>query len=343
MDGVHDLGGMQGFGAIDPEPGGGGAGVPRRVGGPGARPDAGRRRAGALDSRHVAPCAGAAAPRSSISPTATTRPGSTRWRSCCWRRVSSRRRNWPAAGPPLRGTRTSRAGACRRSGWRRSWPGAIRPSSPPTSRPPSPRATGSGCGSCTRTAIAAPRAMSAAGPHDRPLPWRPRAAGRKRPRSQGRRSALHRPVRGGGAVGSRCRRPRRGPCGSLATLSGAGMTTMPNPDDARAGSARSPSPGRRRPSPWRPRWSRRAWCRGRTGPRRWARRSAAILPCRGKRQARPTGDRWLAALDRLLAGARPGRAVRRRRERTDAWRDAYLRTPHGQPVDLEKGRRQAGR
>lgn len=51
---------------------------------------------------------------------------------------------------------------------------------------------------------------------------------------------------------------------------------------------------------------------------------------------------WLAALDRLLAErglVAPAEAA----ARISAWRDAYLRTPHGQPVELARGGLQAGR
>lgn len=44
-------------------------------------------------------------------------------------------------------------------------------------------------------------------------------------------------------------------------------------------------------------------------------------------------DHWVAALERLVTG----RALARPAEldaRTAAWRDAYLHTPHGQPVVL---------
>ncbi len=44
----------------------------------------------------------------------------------------------------------------------------------------------------------------------------------------------------------------------------------------------------------------------------------------------------LRALEKLLAddNAIPGDTVD---ERTEAWRDAYLQTPHGQPVELKNG------
>lgn len=62
------------------------------------------------------------------------------------------------------------------------------------------------------------------------------------------------------------------------------------------------------------------------------------------RQAQEAGDadlgdtyyrHWLAALERLcrekgLAGAA------QMAERKDAWRDAYLATPHGRPVELKR-------
>ena len=44
-------------------------------------------------------------------------------------------------------------------------------------------------------------------------------------------------------------------------------------------------------------------------------------------------DHWVAALEGLVAGrnlAAPAELAARK----DAWRDAYLRTPHGQPVEL---------
>lgn len=44
-------------------------------------------------------------------------------------------------------------------------------------------------------------------------------------------------------------------------------------------------------------------------------------------------EHWVAALERLATGrnlAAPSELAARK----DAWRDAYLRTPHGQPVSL---------
>lgn len=44
-------------------------------------------------------------------------------------------------------------------------------------------------------------------------------------------------------------------------------------------------------------------------------------------------DHWVAALEGLVAGrnlAAPAELAARK----DAWREAYLRTPHGQPVEL---------
>jgi nitrile hydratase accessory protein len=44
-------------------------------------------------------------------------------------------------------------------------------------------------------------------------------------------------------------------------------------------------------------------------------------------------DHWVAALERLVAArnlAAPNELIARK----DAWKDAYLRTPHGKPVEL---------
>ncbi|WP_293678758.1 nitrile hydratase accessory protein [uncultured Phenylobacterium sp.] len=44
-------------------------------------------------------------------------------------------------------------------------------------------------------------------------------------------------------------------------------------------------------------------------------------------------EHWVAALERLVASrnlAAPSELIARR----DAWKEAYLRTPHGQPVEL---------
>jgi len=119
------------------------------------------------------------------------------------------------------------------------------------------------------------------------------------------------------------------------------MTTMPNPDDAEP------------EAPFAEPWQAEAFAlatalveAGVVSRTDWAQALGAeirrdpALP--GEEAGAAYWRQWLAALDRLLAErglVAPAEAA----ERTDAWRDAYLRTPHGQPVDLEKGRRQAGR
>lgn len=47
-------------------------------------------------------------------------------------------------------------------------------------------------------------------------------------------------------------------------------------------------------------------------------------------------DSWLAALERLLKAKGVAEAAELG-ALTDAWRDAYIHTPHGQPVKLRTG------
>lgn len=77
---------------------------------------------------------------------------------------------------------------------------------------------------------------------------------------------------------------------------------------------------------------------GRIAPSDWTAALAAEIRRAPAGPDEDAGDaywrQWLAALDRLLA-ERGLVAAAEAAARTDAWRGAYLRTPHGAPVALE--------
>ena len=342
MDGVHDLGGMQGFGAIDPEPE---AEEPVFHAGWEARALGLTLAAAALGrwtldtSRHV---------RERLPPVVyLSNSYYETWLDALAvllleagvvtpEELASGR---PAAAgdPDLAGRRLPAERVAEVLA--RGNPAELASDIPPAFSSGRP---GPGAGHAPGRPLPRPALCPRPDRHDRPLPWRPRAAGRKRPRSPG--SAIRSSPSGSRRRSCGVPMPTaavRGPCGSpLATLSGAGMTTMPNPDDAEP------------EAPFAEPWQAEAFAPGDRagrggrgvadglGPGAGRGDPPRSCPAGGKRQARPNWRQWLAALaDRLLAErglVAPAEAA----ERTDAWRDAYLRTPHGQPVDLEKGRRQ---
>ena len=65
----------------------------------------------------------------------------------------------------------------------------------------------------------------------------------------------------------------------------------------------------------------------------WPEWSAALGAALAEAPDAPYWERWLAALERLAAGAGLT-AESEMAERTQAWRRAYEATPHGQPVAL---------
>lgn len=65
----------------------------------------------------------------------------------------------------------------------------------------------------------------------------------------------------------------------------------------------------------------------------WPEWSTALGAALAEAPDAPYWERWLAALERLTAGAGLA-AESEMAERTQAWRRAYEATPHGQPVAL---------
>ena len=149
--------------------------------------------------------------------------------------------------------------------------------------------------------------------------------------------AIHGALRGARAVGRRGGPHGLRVGGRLGELSGAGMTLHPEPRHVMAcrptaGRRCLPHHGRRRPSPWWSRCTRRACSPGPSGPRLWRLRS---------RRRRPPATATPARLTMPLA-CRPGGPARRQ-ERGDPRGAGPLprrvgrrrhRTPHGTAIEL---------
>ena len=336
---IHDMGGMHGFGPVEPEPdeppfhaalGGPRPGDAARDGLYRAvddrrRPRLARSPAAARLSRLVLLPALVSRPR---KPAAAARPR---------RRRRDRRR--PLAAPRRRAAAHPDPGRCREDpDPRRLRPpdqhaGALQAGRPGAHQKHQPRDPYPPAALCPRQDR-----------HGRGGPRLPRLSRYRRARRRRRPAmALHGGLSGARIVGrgrptprsrSRSRRSspistrhERRPSHRPARRAIPGLRAAPT---ARCSARR----GRRRPSPWRWRCTSAASSPGPNGPRPSPTRSSAP-----RRRGDPdTGDtyyrHWLAALERLVAekGAADPAALARYRA---AWQRAARRTPHGAPIALQ--------